>query len=79
MRYILFINSIKEGNKKKTYDKYRCFKDKLVVMENFIISVSSTAIYNRFARCFGGKLRWFRQNPDKIIQLSKTIRLLIQD
>ena len=79
MRDILFINNIKEGNKKKKYDKYICFKDKLVEMENFIISVSSTAIYNRFARCFGGKLKWFRQTPDKIIQLSKSIRSLIQD
>ena len=33
----------------------------------------STISY-KFARCFGGKLSWFKYAPDKIVHLSKIMK-----
>ena len=43
-------------------------------MGDFIFEWTPSTIYNRFARCFGGKLPWFRYTPDKIVQLSKIMK-----
>ena len=40
---------------------------------DFITTITSTAIYNKFSRSFGGKLRWFRYKPENIANLSNTI------
>ena len=42
-------------------------------MGDFIISISATAIYNRFSRNFGGKLKWFKNKLHQIVKLSKSI------
>ena len=55
---------------------FRCFKDKVVVIGEFIFEYTSSAIYNRFARRFGGKLPNFKYTPNQIIQLSETIQAL---
>ena len=52
---------------------FRCFKDKVVVIGELIFEYTSSAIYNRFARRFGGKLPNFKYTPNQIIQLSETI------
>ena len=41
--------------------------------EDFITTITSTAIYNRFLRSFEGKLRWFRYKPKNIVNFSKII------
>ena len=52
----------------------RSFKDKAVVMEDFIFDWTSSTIYNRFVKCFGNKLYWFKYTPVKIVQLSKMMK-----
>ena len=42
--------------KQETWNGYKCFKDKAVVMGDFMFYWTPSTIYNRFARCFGGKL-----------------------
>ena len=39
--------------KSETKNNFRCFQDKAIVMGEFIFEYTSSAIYNRFARCFG--------------------------
>ena len=39
---------------------------------DFITTNTSKSIYNRFSRKFGGKLKWFRYNPEHIVNLLKT-------
>ena len=59
MRDIMFLKSFREKNQLTNEDQSRCYRDKLVIVGEFIISVSATAIYNRFSRGFGGALQWF--------------------
>ena len=45
-------------------------------MGDFMVSGTSSTIYNRFSTCFGGKLKWFKFTPDQIVKLSRTKRLI---
>ena len=74
-----FYKRLYKESSRKADKGYRCFKDKVIVAGDFIISVFDTAIYNRFLRSFGRKLRWFRHTPEQIIHLSKEIKSLIQN
>ena len=61
--------------KSKTKNNFRCFQDKAIVMGEFIFEYTSSAIYNRFARCFDGKLPWFKYPPNQIVKLSESTRV----
>ena len=41
-----------------------------IIEGTFIFKKSPTNIYNRFARKFGRKLKWFKFTPKNVIQLS---------
>ena len=71
-RDILFLREINLARNLKIKEEFKCYKDKAVIMVKFIILATPSAIYNRFARNFEGKLKWFRYSSDKIITLSKT-------
>ena len=62
--------------KSETKNNFRCFQDKAIVMGEFIFEYTSSAIYNRFARCFGGKLKRFKYTPNQIVKLSESTRVL---
>ena len=62
--------------KSETKNNFRCFQDKAIVMSEFIFEYTSSAIYNRFARCFGEKLKWFKYTPNQIVKLSESTRVL---
>ena len=62
--------------KSETKNNFRCFQDKAIVMGEFIFEYTSSAIYNRFARCFGEKLKWFKYTPNQIVKLSESTRVL---
>ena len=44
-------------------------------MDEFIFEYTSSAIYNRFAICFGGKLLWLKYTPNQIVKLSESTRV----
>ena len=46
--------------------EFKCYKDKAVIMEKFMILAFLSTIYNRFARNLGGKLKWFRFSSNQI-------------
>ena len=48
-------------------------------MGEFIFEYTSSAIYNRFARCFGGKLVWFKYTKNQIVKLSESTRVQKND
>ena len=75
-RDIKFLKELKQQNKKSTSDISRCYQDKLVIWGEFIISVSTGVIYNRFSRHFGGMIRWFKYTPQQIIKLSNAIFII---
>ena len=70
---IMFFKDIMKGIKQEIKKEFKCFQDKVVIMGEFIFEYTSSAIYNRFSRCFGGKLSWFKYTPSQIIQLSETM------
>ena len=76
MRDIIFFKKIRSENKTRDNSQFRCYKDKAVIIGDFIISNSTTAIYNRFTRCFGGKLKWFKFSSYQILQLSNAKRFI---
>ena len=65
--------------KSETKNNFRCFQDKAIVIGEFIFEYTSSAIYNRFARCFGGKLPWFKYTPNQIVKLSESTRVQKKD
>ena len=78
-RDILFLKEVNLANNLKTNEEFKCYKDKAVIMGKFMILATPSAIYNRFARNFGGKLKWFRYSPDQIIALSKATLLILEN
>ena len=76
MEGIYFSNKNKKSQ--KVYPPPRGGGAILVVqqMGDFIFAWTPSTIYNRFARCFGGKLPWFRYTPDKIVQFSKIMKTM---
>ena len=62
--------------KSETKNNFRCFQDKAIVMGEFIFEYTSSSINNRFARCFGEKLKWFKYTPNQIVKLSESTRVL---
>ena len=77
LRDIMFLKEYKAKCKQEIKDNVRCFKDKFVLMGDFMIFASAPAIYNRFSRNFGGMLKWFAYTPHQIVKLSKAILLLV--
>ena len=61
--------------KSETKNNFRCFQNKAIVMGEFIFEDTSSAINNRFAICFGGKLKWFKYTPNQIVKLSESTRV----
>ena len=57
-RDIMFVKELSHKNRKRCRSECKTFKDKIVIIGVFIIKVSSTAIFNRYTRNFGGKLCW---------------------
>ena len=76
IRDISHFKEIMRKINKDTKNDFKCFKDKAVIIGYFISAWAPSTIYNRFARCFGGKLPWFRYTPDKIVQLSKIMKTM---
>ena len=76
IRDFLHFKEIMREIKSEAKHDFRCFKDKVVVIGEFIFEYTSSAIYSRFARRFGGKLPNFKYTPNQIIQLSETIQAL---
>ena len=76
MRDIMFLKLFREKNQLTNDDQSRCHRDKLVIVGEFIISVSATSIYNRFFRGFEGALQWFKYSLQQIIKLSKVALIL---
>ena len=74
IRDISHFKEITRNFTQETRNGYKCFKDKAVVMGDFMFDWTPSTIYNRFASCFGGKLSWFKYTPDKIVQLSKMMK-----
>ena len=72
----MFFRDISSKKKKKYRVEYKSYKDKAVIMRDFVFSLSSTAIYNRYIRNFGRKLNWFKYATEKIIKLSKLVKLI---
>ena len=70
---IIFLRNYRLSKEENVADSCRCHNFKFVIMGDFIISISATAIYNRFSRKFGGKLKWFKYKPHQIVKLSKSI------
>ena len=62
---------IKAENKNNLW----CFQNKAIVMGEFIFEYTSSAIYNRFAICFVGKLPWFKYTQNQIVKLSESTRV----
>ena len=71
IRDISHFKEIIRNFKQETRDDYKFFKDKDVVMGDFIFDWMPSTIYNWFGSSFGGKLFCFKYKPDKIVQLSK--------
>ena len=71
IRNISHFKEIMRNFKQEARDDYKCFKDKDVVMGDFIFDWMPSTIYNWFRRSFGGELFCFKYTPDKIVQLSK--------
>ena len=76
IRDILHFKEIMREIKSEAKHDFRNYKDKVVVIGEFIFEYTSSAIYNKFARLFGGKLPNFKYTPNQIIQLSETIQAL---
>ena len=74
VRDIFHFKETMRNIKQEIKSEFKCFKDKAVVMGDFISEWTPSTIYKWFARCFGGKLPWFRYTPDKIVQLSKIMK-----
>ena len=74
IRDIMFFRDISSKKKKKCRVEYKSYKDKVVIMGDFVFSLSSTAIYNRYTRNVGGRLNWFKYAPEKIIKLSRLVK-----
>ena len=77
LRDIMFLKDHRFKVEKETSDSYRLHKDKLIIMGDFIISVSAQAIYNRFSRRFGDMVKWFEYTPSQIVKLSKAMLLIV--
>ena len=77
IRDIMYLKENRCKNEKELSYSYRVYKDKLIVMGDFIISVSAPEIYNRFSRRFGGMVKWFDYTPGQIVKLSKAMKLIM--
>ena len=75
IRDIKFFKDTMLEIKSETKNNFRCFQNKTIVMGEFIFEYTSSAIYNRFAICFGGKLPWFKYTPNQIVKLSESTRV----
>ena len=73
---ILHFKEIMRKIKLEAKHDFRCFKDKVVVIGEFIFEYTSSAIYNRLTRRFCLKLSSFKYTPNQIIQLSESIQVL---
>ena len=73
IRDISLLKRVVSKDALKIKQESRYYKDKVETTGEFMISATSTAIYNRFSRGFGGKLEWFKYTPGQIIKLSKLI------
>ena len=75
IRYIKFFKDTMLEIKSETKNNFRCFQNKAIVIGEFIFEYTSSAIYNRFTICFGGKLPWFKYTPNQIAKLSESTRV----
>ena len=75
IRDIKFFKDTMPEIKSETKNNFRCFQNKAIVMGEFIFEYNSSAIYNRFAICFGGKLPMFKYTPNQIVKLSESKRI----
>ena len=76
-RDIMFLKEYRAKCERKIEDNVRYFKNKFIFMEDFIVSVSVSIIYNRFSRKFEGMIKWFNYTLHQILKLSKAILLII--
>ena len=76
---VLHCQLINDLNFFKLYSKHseiECKEDKrassngVVIKGHFIINLTPTNMYNRFARKFGNEVKWFNFTPKDIIYLS---------
>ena len=82
IRDIKFFKDTMLEIKSKTKNNFRCFQNKAIVMGEFIFEYTSSAIYYKFAICFGGKLPWFKYtlNPNrKTFRVNKDLKRIITD
>ena len=70
LRDLMFLKNKQIKNKSYVKSKTRLFKNKINTSRDFMVSISASGIYNRFARKFGGKIDWFDFTPKDIINLS---------
>ena len=75
IRDIKFFKDTMLEIKSETKNNIKCFHNKAIVMGEFIFEYTSSAIYNRFAICFGGKLVWLKYTPNQIVKLSESTRV----
>ena len=75
IRDIKFFKDTMLEIKSETKNNFRCFQNKAIVMSEFIFEYTSSAIYNRFAIYFGGKLPMFKYTPNQIVKLSESTRV----
>ena len=75
IRDIKFFKDTMLEIKSETKNNFRCFQNKAMVVGEFIFEYTSSAIYKRFAICFGGKLSWFKYTPNQIAKLSEATRV----
>ena len=75
IRDIKFFKDTMPEIKSETKNNFRCFQNKAIAMGEFIFEYTSSALYNSFAICFGGKLPWFKYTPNQIAKLSESTRV----
>ena len=68
-----FFKAITKAKDIQSNDTERIAQDGAIIKGEFIFSISTTNIYNRFKRKFVNKLKWFSFTPRDVIDLSKYI------
>ena len=73
-RDILYLKEYKLKNGIKNKHTERAYMSKIRVRGDFIISLTATGIFKRFARRFNENLCWFKWRPQSIIRASNKMK-----
>ena len=74
LRDITFFEKYKKANNIVNKQEKRSYLDKIQISGNFIITLTSSGIFKRFARGFNNKLAWFNCKPSSILNITRIVK-----